>query len=69
MTHLREFYPEIEPYETGFMEVGDGHSVYYERVGTPGARPAVFLHGGPGGGIAPDYRRFFDPARYDLLLF
>ncbi|WP_417673066.1 prolyl aminopeptidase [Pseudodonghicola sp.] len=66
---MREFYPEIEPYETGFMEVGDGHSVYYERVGTPGARPAVFLHGGPGGGINPDYRRFFDPARYDLLLF
>jgi len=69
MTDLRDFYPDIEPYETGFLDVGDGHSVYYERVGTPGARPAVFLHGGPGGGIAPDYRRFFDPARYDLLLF
>jgi proline iminopeptidase len=62
-------YPAIEPYETGLLEVGDGHRIYYERVGTPGAKPAVFLHGGPGGGIDPDYRRFFDPERYDLLLF
>lgn len=69
MTRLRNFYPEIEPYQTGFLETGDGHSVYYERVGTPGARPAIFLHGGPGGGISPDHRRFFDPARYDVMLF
>ncbi|MDP3339959.1 prolyl aminopeptidase [Frigidibacter sp.] len=69
MTALQELYPETEPYETGFLDTGDGHRIFYERVGTPGARPAVFLHGGPGGGINPDYRRFFDPARYDLLLF
>jgi len=69
MTALQELYPEVEPYETGFLDTGDGHRIFYERVGTPGARPAVFLHGGPGGGINPDYRRFFDPARYDLLLF
>lgn len=69
MDRLRDFYPEIEPYETGFLDTGDGHRVYYERVGTPGAKPAVFLHGGPGGGIHPDHRRFFDPARYDVLLF
>lgn len=65
----RVLYPAIEPYETGMLEVGDGHVVYYERVGTPGAKPAVFLHGGPGGGVSPDHRRLFDPARYDLLLF
>ncbi|MCF1708935.1 prolyl aminopeptidase [Tabrizicola sp. J26] len=65
----REFYPPIEPYETGRMEVGDGHVIYWERVGTPGATPAVFLHGGPGGGCEPDHRRFFDPSRYDVLLF
>ncbi|KKC27839.1 prolyl aminopeptidase [Sphingomonas sp. SRS2] len=69
MTELRTLYPPIEPYETGMLDVGDGHSIYYERVGTRGAKPAVFLHGGPGGGISADHRRLFDPARYDLLLF
>jgi proline iminopeptidase len=69
MTQLRSMYPPIEPYSTGMLDVGDGHSVYYERVGTPGAKPAVFLHGGPGGGISPDHRRLFDPNRYDVVLF
>ncbi|TKT81325.1 prolyl aminopeptidase [Aquamicrobium sp. LC103] len=69
MSELRSLYPEIEPFETGMLEVGDGHVVYWERVGTKGAKPAVFLHGGPGGGISPKYRRLFDPARYDLILF
>jgi len=66
---LRGFYPEIEPYETGMLDVGDGHSVYWERVGTKGAKPAVFLHGGPGGAISPTQRRLFDPALYDVILF
>jgi proline iminopeptidase len=69
MSALRTLYPEIEPYETGTLDVGDGHVVYFERVGTRAAKPAVFLHGGPGGGISPDHRRLFDPARYDVLLF
>ena len=69
MDQVRDYYPAIEPYATGRMEVGDGHAIYWERVGTPGATPAVFLHGGPGGGCEPDHRRFFDPARYDVLLF
>jgi proline iminopeptidase len=69
MTQLRSMYPPIEPYSTGMLEVGDGHSVYYEQVGTPGAKPAVFLHGGPGGGISPDHRRLFDPNLYDVVLF
>jgi proline iminopeptidase len=69
MRALRGFYPEIEPYETGTLDVGDGHVIYYERVGTKGAKPAVFLHGGPGGGISPKQRRVFDPTRYDVLLF
>ncbi|TYR32789.1 prolyl aminopeptidase [Mesorhizobium microcysteis] len=66
---LRTLYPEIEPYETGFLDVGDGHTVYWERVGTRGAKPAVFLHGGPGGGFSPVHRRLFDPALYDVVLF
>jgi proline iminopeptidase len=69
MTTLRTLYDPIEPYETGMLDVGDGHSIYYERSGTPGAKPAVFLHGGPGGGISPRHRRLFDPERYDVLLF
>lgn len=66
---MRTLYPPIEPYASGHLDVGDGHHVYWERCGTPGAKPAVFLHGGPGGGFSPDHRRLFDPARYDLLLF
>ncbi|OAL57891.1 MULTISPECIES: prolyl aminopeptidase [unclassified Halomonas] len=69
MTNLKTLYPPIEPYETGMINVGDGHTVYFERVGKPGGKPAVFLHGGPGGGISPDHRRLFDPERYDVLLF
>ncbi|MEX4007540.1 prolyl aminopeptidase [Neoaquamicrobium sediminum] len=69
MSDLRTLYPEIEPFETGFMDVGDGHTIYWERVGTRGAKPAVFLHGGPGGGFSPAHRRQFDPALYDVLLF
>jgi proline iminopeptidase len=66
---LRTLYPEIEPYQTGHLDVGDGHSIYWERVGTPGAKPAVFLHGGPGGGINPGQRRLFNPDLYDVILF
>lgn len=66
---LRGLYPEIEPYAFGHLDVGDGHSLYWERVGTKGAKPAVFLHGGPGGGFSSVHRRMFDPARYDILLF
>ncbi|GAA4181779.1 prolyl aminopeptidase [Shinella granuli] len=66
---LRSLYPEIEPYASGHLDVGDGHSIYWERVGTPGAKPAVFLHGGPGGTISPSHRRLFDPKLYDVTLF
>jgi len=65
----RTLYPPIEPYAAGHLATGDGHEIRWERVGTPGATPAVFLHGGPGAGISPRHRRLFDPARYDVLLF
>jgi proline iminopeptidase len=66
---LRAPYPPIEPFASGMLDVGDGHSIYWERCGRRGGVPAVFLHGGPGGGCGPDHRRLFDPARYDVLLF
>ena len=69
MRDLRGLYPEIEPFESGFLDTGDGHQVYWERVGTRGGKPAVFLHGGPGGGCGPVHRRLFDPALYDVILF
>jgi len=68
-TELRTLYPEIEPYDSGMLDVGDGHTIYWERVGTPGAKPAVFLHGGPGGGCNESHRRVFDPTKYDAVLF
>ena len=69
MTERRTLYPEIDPRESGMLDVGDGHSLYWERSGTPGGKPVVFLHGGPGGGSSPAHRRQFDPARYDILVF
>jgi proline iminopeptidase len=69
MTDLRQLYPPIEPYQSGLLDVGEGHRVYWERCGRPGGRPALFLHGGPGGGIASDHRRLFDPEVYDVTLF
>jgi proline iminopeptidase len=65
----RGLYPEIEPYAQGWLDVGDGHRVYWERCGNPEGKPAVFLHGGPGAGCGPSHRRLFDPRRYDVLLF
>lgn len=64
-----KLYPAIEPYASGMLEVGEGHSLYFERVGTPGAKPAVFLHGGPGGGMSPSHRQQWDPELYDVVLF
>lgn len=69
MTAPRILYPPIEPFETGMLRTGDGHRIYWERCGRRGGVPAVFLHGGPGGGCGPGHRRLFDPARYDVLLF
>jgi proline iminopeptidase len=69
MPALRTLYPPIEPYLTGMLDGGDGHRIYYERSGKPGGKPAVFLHGGPGGGFSPTHRQLFDPDIYDVMLF
>ncbi len=68
-TAQTQLYPPIEPYATGRLAVGDGHELYWEECGNPAGKPAVFVHGGPGGGVIPAYRRYFDPARYRIVLF
>jgi len=65
----RPLYPEIEPYRTGMLRVSPIHELYYEESGNPNGKPALFVHGGPGGGTEPKQRRFFDPAAYRVVLF
>ncbi len=65
----RTLYPPIDPYESGHLDVGDGHSLYWELCGNPDGKPVVFLHGGPGGASSPEHRRQFDPDRYKILVF
>ena len=69
MTQLKTLYDPIEPFDTGRLKVSAIHELYYEQCGNPDGKPAVFLHGGPGGGISPDYRRYFDPKVYRVVLF
>jgi proline iminopeptidase len=65
---MTQLYPEIEPYAHGLLDVGDGQQIYWEECGNPAGKPAVFLHGGPGGGANPNVRRLFDPDRYRIVL-
>lgn len=66
---MKTLYPEIEPFDSGMLAVSDLHTIHYERVGNPDGIPVVFLHGGPGGGIMPMYRQFFDPSAFQVILF
>ncbi len=69
MEPLKDYFSEITPYQTEFLKVSELHSIYVEQCGNPNGRPIVFLHGGPGGGVSPDHRRFFDPKFYRIILF
>jgi proline iminopeptidase len=62
-------FPEIEPYEHGTLEVGDGNRVHWQTCGNPCGKPAVVVHGGPGSGCTPWHPRLFDPALYRVVLF
>ena len=64
-----ELFPEIEPYRRGKLRVSALHTLYFEECGNPRGKPLVFLHGGPGGGIEPAYRRYFDPRKWRIVLF
>jgi proline iminopeptidase len=69
MSELKTLYDPIEPFDTGRLKVSPIHEIYYEQCGNPQGKPVVFLHGGPGGGISSDYRRYFDPKVYRVVLF
>jgi proline iminopeptidase len=63
------WYPEIAPYACGRLDAGDGNSIYWECSGNPHGAPALYVHGGPGSGCGPGARRFFDPEKYQIILF
>ena len=63
-----ELWPEIEPFNTGYLQVSDIHEIYYELCGNPEGKPVFVLHGGPGGGSSPYMRRFFNPEQFLIVL-
>mmetsp|Transcript_49187 Transcript_49187/g.106981 ORF Transcript_49187/g.106981 Transcript_49187/m.106981 type:complete len:428 (-) Transcript_49187:87-1370(-) len=65
----RTLYPKLDAYRTGKLKVDDLHEIYFEESGNPDGKPVVFLHGGPGGGSKPNFRRYFDPAKYRIVIF
>ncbi|MFJ6023751.1 prolyl aminopeptidase [Brevundimonas sp. NPDC092305] len=65
----RELYPEIEPFAHGMMPTEGEHQIYYEECGNPQGTPVLVVHGGPGGAVNPGMRRYFDPAKYRIVLF
>ena len=64
-----DLFPEITPYDTGTLSVGEGHVMYYEQLGSPAGRPVLFLHGGPGAGAGLVHRRFFDPDYWRIIIY
>lgn len=64
----RDLYPALEPYQSEMLRVSPLHTIYFEQCGNPNGRAALALHGGPGGGLSPEMRRFFDPDRYRVVL-
>ena len=68
MENQLNLYPKIKPYDSGFLNV-DQHQVYFEQCGNPNGKPALFLHGGPGGGGSEEVRRFFNPDLYRIIIF
>jgi len=65
----RTLYPEIEPYTAKRLRVSELHEIYFEESGNPNGKPVIFVHGGPGGGGNPNYRRYHDPAAYRIIVF
>jgi len=68
LNKTKKLFSPIEPFDSGYLEKGV-HNIYYEQCGNPNGKPAIFLHGGPGGGAGKLSRRFFDPKKYRIILF
>jgi proline iminopeptidase len=66
---MRNLYPPVDPFSSEFLQVSERHRLYLEQAGNPDGKPVIFLHGGPGGGIVPLYRQFFNPQRWRIVLF
>jgi proline iminopeptidase len=64
-----DLFPEIGPFETGYLPLSDDHVMYWEQVGNPRGKPVLFLHGGPGAGAGAVHRRFFDPNIWRVVIF
>ncbi|NVJ49252.1 MAG: prolyl aminopeptidase [Gammaproteobacteria bacterium] len=65
---MQVLFPEIKPYQSGFLDVGDGHHVFFEESGSKDGVPVLYIHGGPGTGSVSYHRRFFDPEKYRIIL-
>ena len=66
---MHNLYPEITPYDSFKLKVSDIHEIFVEQSGNPNGKPVIFLHGGPGGGIEPVYRRYFNPDKWRIIIF
>ncbi|MDF5726346.1 MAG: prolyl aminopeptidase [Rhizonema sp. PD37] len=66
---MRELYPPIEPFQEGYLQVSDLHTIHYEESGNPQGQPIIVLHGGPGGGCPPFYRQYFHPKKWRIVMF
>jgi proline iminopeptidase len=64
-----DLFPEIGPFETGYLPLSGGHVMYWEQAGSPRGVPVLFLHGGPGAGAGAVHRRFFDPGFWRIIIF
>ncbi|PCJ59204.1 MAG: prolyl aminopeptidase [Planctomycetota bacterium] len=69
MTELLKLFPAIDPFKSYYFPVDNEHTLYIEECGNPQGKPVLFIHGGPGGGISVDFRRFWDPKTYHIILF
>jgi proline iminopeptidase len=69
MEYMKALYPKIEPFNDFKLKVSDLHTIHVEESGNPDGKPVIFLHGGPGGGIEPIYRQYFNPEKYRIIIF
>ena len=66
---MKQLYPEIDPFNEFDLKVSALHTIHVEESGNPNGKPVIFLHGGPGGGIEPIYRQYFDPKKWRIIIF